>query len=520
MNAAGTTPLPLLMSRRRLLVMFGAAGAATLVGCGSGSSKSSVTTGSSAVATSPTSGTTGASTSGTDPLAFPVDDFTEATMTVTTSAGDRAVTYRLYQHLQYVAKPVDAAYQSLDVKVPVGVDGAAIDAASAPILFIIGVGGYMSVSNAGSGSGGMPGGGPGGSDRAGLALAAGYVVVEPGCRGRDNQATDGTYYGKAPAAIADLKSAVRYVRHNDGIMPGDTTRIVSIGTSAGGALSALLGASGNSPLYDEALTALGAADEDDSIFASADYCPITDLDHADMEYEWMFGAVPVNGQMVDQDLSAQLAALFATYQSGLALQGRNGFGAITSANYGDYLVQEYLVPSANTYLAALSDTDRAAYLAERAWLTWANDTASFSFTDFLAYDGRMKGLPAFDAFDLSSAETVLFGDDTTNARHFTEFSLRQATGDATATIAADLQNVVNMMNPMFFISGGGSDVAAHWWIRHGSKDKDTSLPVVVNLATSLENAGKDVNVRLYWDAGHGSDEDPEDFVSWVGKLTA
>jgi len=26
-----------------------------------------------------------------------------------------------------------------------------------------------------------------------LALAAGYVVVEPGCRGRHNQAEDGTY---------------------------------------------------------------------------------------------------------------------------------------------------------------------------------------------------------------------------------------------------------------------------------------------------------------------------------------
>ena len=51
-----------------------------------------------------------------------------------------------------------------------------------------------------------------------LALAAGYVVVESGCRGSDNQwdLTD-IYYGKAPAAIVDLKAAVRYIRHNDEI---------------------------------------------------------------------------------------------------------------------------------------------------------------------------------------------------------------------------------------------------------------------------------------------------------------
>ena len=79
-----------------------------------------------------------------------------------------------------------------------------------------------------------------------LALAAGYVVVSPGCRGRDNKAADGTWYGKAPAAIVDLKAAVRYIRHNQGVIPGNVNRIFSTGVSAGGALSALLGSSGNS----------------------------------------------------------------------------------------------------------------------------------------------------------------------------------------------------------------------------------------------------------------------------------
>ena len=47
--------------------------------------------------------------------------------------------------------------------------------------------------------------------------------------------------------------------------------------------------------------------------------------------------------------------------------------------------------------------------------------------------------------------------------------------------------------------------ANYWGIRHGTKDNDTSLPIIINLATSLENQGKDVNALLYWDAGHGAD---------------
>jgi hypothetical protein len=58
-----------------------------------------------------------------------------------------------------------------------------------------------------------------------------------------------------------------------------------------------------------------------------------------------------------------------------------------------------------------------------------------------------------------------------------------------------------------------------WWIRYGSSDNNTALTVITNLATGLENKGKDVNALLYWDAGHGADEDPEDFIAWIGKIT-
>lgn len=474
-------------------------------------------------------------TPGDDPLRFPVDIYTTETITVTTSSGIVEVTYRLYSAIPYVTNPVDADYESMNVKVPVTIDGKDVDASHAPILLANSVGGYMS-SSVNGGMGGMPPAGMKGKPPAGmgtpsgannngvsrntdLALAAGYVVVQPGVRGRDNQAEDGTYYGKAPAAIVDLKAAVRYLRYNQGVMPGNTDWIISTGVSAGGALSALLGASGNSELYESDLQALGAAEADDTIFASADFCPITDLEHADMAYEWQMGGQPANGQTVDQALSEELAQGFAEYLATLNLQGANGYGTLTADNYGDYLVQTVLVPSASKYLAALSNEDRAAYLADNPWLTWQDDTASFTWADYVAHAGRKKSLPAFDAFDLSAAENILFGNATTDARHFTNWSLQQASGDANAKIEADVQTAVNLMNPMYYIGQGCTGCAAHWWIRLGSSDVDTSLAISADLATTLQNQGKDVNYALYWDAGHGADADPEAFIAWIGTIT-
>jgi len=487
-----------------------------------------------------------------DPLGFPEEDYTVKNVTVNTSDGQVQVVYRLYEHITYVGNPVDTNYQSMRVMVPIEVDGKEIDASNAPILFVNSVGGYMSASNenrgmdrefhanmSGSlpiGVNGMPPAGMNGtapiagmgrapsaeggiSKNSDLALAAGFVVVEPGCRGRDNQATNGTYYGKAAAAIVDLKAAVRYIRHNDETMPGNANWIISTGVSAGGALSALLGASGSSHLYDAHLKEIGAADENDSIYASAAFCPIADLEHADMAYEWEFGTVPINGQMVDQELSQQLRDAFAVYMASLSLKGENNFGAITADNYGDYLVQNYLIPSANRYLSALTDEERKSYLAENTWISWSGNSAEFRFEDYAAHVGRMKSLPAFDAFDLSAAENIEFGNETTNARHFTIFSLRHASGDQNAEIDSGLTTVVNLMNPMFFISQNNSGCARYWWIRHGTADSNTALTVISNLAISLENRGKDVNALLYWDAGHGADEDAEDFIAWIREIT-
>ncbi len=448
--------------------------------------------------------------SGLDVLRFPVNNFTEQALTY----GASNVTYRLYRHIAYVANPVDLNYESLDVAVPVEINGQDIDAANAPILLVVNAGGYMSSSNIAGGAGRLLT-----STNTRDALVAGFVVVVPGLRGRDQPVLNSTYYGKAPAGIVDLKAVVRYIHYNKGVIPGNANWIVAAGISGGGALSSLLGASCDSNLYDAALAQIGAANSSDAIFASAPYCPITDLDHADMAYEWEFGTTPLSGSLVNQSISQQLKNLFSTYQASLKLQGKTAYGNLTADNYGDYLVKTYLIPSANKYLTALANEDRATYLANRTWITWSNNSALFTWVDYVAYIGRSKKLPAFDAFDLSGWENSLFGNSTTNARHFTNFSLQQASGNPNALLDADLPTTVNMMNPMYFIMQNYSGCAQYWFIRSGTKDTDTAHTIFGNLAASLENRGKNVNASLYWDGGHGVNQDPEVFVAWVRQIT-
>ena len=221
---------------------------------------------------------------------------------------------------------------------------------------------------------------------------------------------------------------------------------------------------------------------------------------------------------MDQTLSRELRALYASYQSSLGVQGRNGFGHLTAENYDRYLLHEYLIPSAERYLRALSEADRRSYLAKNTWIDWNEYGPVFSFRDYVAHWGRMKGVPAFDDLAMSQPEPILFGTRTVNARHFTEFSLRHATGSV-AGIDPALQKLVEMMNAMAFIRGKHSGCVHSWWLRQGSSDNHTSQTVMANLAVSLENQGKAVDAWLYWDGGHGANEDGEQFMAWIGEIT-
>lgn len=479
-----------------------------------------------------------------DKLIFPKEQYTLKTEDLQGPGISCEIVYKEYRMIPYCANPVDLDFQSMDVYVPVKVDGQEVDTTDAPIFLSNHIQAYTSwnirTNTPGMPHPGMPRrpgpGGPGGpSGRGGpggpndgtrpgkygkpflplYAMARGLVVVKPGARGRDNQAADGTYYGKAPAAIVDLKAAIRYIRHNKGSFPGNTDKIFSNGGSAGGAISAALGASGNCDLFNPYLKAIGAAEESDAVMGTICHCPIMDLDHADAAYEWMFGPYPVKDKLVDQEKSCYLAGLYAEYLKELNLQGRNGFGTLTAENLGNYIVKEYMVASAEHYLKEeVSPQERDAYLKAQPWISWDGQHASFSFPDLVKHIGRMKELGSFDG----RGEMSLFGNETVDGRHFTEFGVKQ--DDPNGVVEPEVQHLVKMMNPMYYVRNDHPGCSRHWYLCVGSKDPHTAHAVSTVFATLLENKGMDTSLTYLWDYGHNCEDDPVEMVDWIINVAA
>ena len=162
-------------------------------------------------------------------------------------------------------------------------------------------------------------------------LDHGLIYVSCGCRGRESRDSQGRPVGKLPITLVDLKTAIRFLRHNRTVLPGDWEKIVSAGWSAGGAMSSLLAVSGDNKRYAPYLEENGAfMDESDAVFAAQIYCPIIDLEHADMAYEWMFRADktcedspagPAETMTPFKEaLSAKLAARYVDYFNSLGLK--------------------------------------------------------------------------------------------------------------------------------------------------------------------------------------------------------
>ena len=458
-------------------------------------------------------------------LDFAADKYTAKTAEV----NGATIAYRAYEGIPYVSKPVEPDYQQINIYIPEAYfNGGSINgysAATAPIFLPNPIGGYMPAKP------GVPGerrhGDQPGADAMQTALAKGYIVASPGARGRTSPT------GKAPAAIYDLKAAVRYLRHNDAAMPGDAEKIISNGTSAGGALSILLGASitdgDDRKLFVEIM---GAADARDDIYAVSAYCPISILEHADAAYEWEFNGVNdyekmditmldykverklVKGTLdaAEQRVSDELKAQFPTYINSLGLKDARGepltLNTDGSGSFRDY-VAAFIAAAADAELQ--KGADPAALQAENPWLTI--DGKRVKNVDFAAYAkamGRQKTPPAFDALDLSSGENQLFGDANQDTRHFTAYSAANSAvkGAGTADAAT-----IKMMNPLSYISE--KTAPQHWRIRVGTKDRDTSHAIAAILAAKLQNSGKNVDMAMPWGVPHSGDYDLDELFAWM-----
>ena len=455
------------------------------------------------------------------------------TKTVTVNGKD--VKYRAYENIVYVQNPVDIKYEVMNFYVPESyysektVNGYTID--NAPIFLPNGVGGYMPAEP------GKPGENPRAPKDANtisIAIAKGYIVAAPGARGRVTKDENGKFNGKAPAAIVDLKAAVRYLHFNDKSMPGDANKIISNGTSAGGALSSLLGATGNNKDYEPYLKEIGAAEAKDDIFAVSAYCPITDLDHADMAYEWLLEGVNnykrlemtsmidfnkgrklVEGTMTDAQikLSKELAAAYPSYINSLNLKDKNG-KILTLDKSGDGTFKDYIksiiIASAQKALDNGTDLSKMNFISIKD-----GKVTDLDLDKYYAFVGRMKVTPAFDGVDLANGENDLFGTSEKASQHFTSYG--KANSTVNGTIADS--TVVKMMNPLNYIGTKGTTTAKHWRIRHGAIDVDTSVSVSAILAVTLQNKGTHVDYFVPWGVAHSGDYDLNELFAWIDSIS-
>lgn len=441
----------------------------------------------------------------------------------------RKVVIRAYRNLIYVKKPIGNIHQ-LNIYVSDQVSESNLK--NIPIFIPNSVGGYL------SGKIMEPG-----YDKHGQlnsifqAIEHGYVVVSPSIRGREQKDSEGHFVGKAPACIIDYKAVIRFLRCFDSELPGNKNQIILNGTSAGGALSALVGCSANHPDYESELEMIGAYKASDEVFACSCYCPITNLDHQDMAYEWQFNHVydyfrknmkmdeegrPIlsnnDGRMSAEQIqySNDVAKEFIPYLNDLNLKVDDQYLTLDENGNGSF--KEYLkrlvIQSAQKELDSPTKRTRQvddSKVTDKKWLKIDNGKViDIDFESYIKDITRMKTALAFDDVDGKSGENDLFG-----TKHFTSYSQLK---DVKNKLPMEDKKIIRMMNPMNYILDENALKAKYFRIRHGSCDRDGGLAIPTILALKLKEANVQVDYCLPWNIPHAGDYDLEELFMWIDEI--
>ena len=505
------------------------------------STKGSTTTGEKNILSQPIDPPLQADTSAKITLTFDINNYESMTGTV----DNKEIKYRAFEYIPYVSNPIDIDQQYINIYIPEEyfnnstVNG--YNTQTAPIFMPNNVGGYMpSQPMAPKVENNKP-------NSALYALSRGYVVASPATRGRTNKASDGNFIGKAPAVIVDLQAATAYLHANDATMPGNAKRIITNGTSAGGAVSLLQGATGNTSDYQPYLQALGAATASTDVYASSAYAPITNLDAADMAYEWSYngitsfnkvtmgqGELPqanVGGAPAPMQRSVQrvnltnndvaysdlLKSHFPDYVNNLQLRDRTGvilkLDKKGNGTFKQY-VKSFIIDAANKAKSNGADLSRYSFLL------LDKNTGLVKDIDWDAYNSftsRSKAPGAFDSRANDSGENSLFGTSTSDTNHFT---ITAALHDTTPNNDVYVENakIVTMMNPMNYLGSPSATNAKYYRIRYGTADSNTSVAIPLIVGTRAQNLGYSVDMATPFGVDHAGDYDLQDLFNWMDSI--
>ena len=505
------------------------------------STKGSTTTGEKNILSQPIDPPLQADTSAKITLTFDINNYESMTGTV----DNKEIKYRAFEYIPYVSNPIDIDQQYINIYIPEEyfnngtVNG--YNTQTAPIFMPNNVGGYMpSQPMAPKVENNKP-------NSALYALSRGYVVASPATRGRTNKASDGNFIGKAPAVIVDLQAATAYLHANDATMPGNAKRIITNGTSAGGAVSLLQGATGNTSDYQPYLQALGAATASTDVYASSAYAPITNLDAADMAYEWSYNGItsfnkvtmgqgelpqanvggapaPIqrNVQRVnltndDVAYSDLLKSHFPDYVNNLQLRDRTGvilkLDKKGNGTFKQY-VKSFIIDAANKAKSNGADLSRYSFLL------LDKNTGLVKDIDWDAYNSftsRSKAPGAFDSRSNDSGENSLFGTSTSDTNHFT---ITAALHDTTPNNDVYVENakIVTMMNPMNYLGSPSATNAKYYRIRYGTADSNTSVAIPLIVGTRAQNLGYSVDMATPFGVDHAGDYDLQDLFNWMDSI--
>ena len=493
-------------TRRQFLAFAGMAGAAGLAGC-----------------SKPADDSKGSGSGSEQKADVDVNEFKDLAIDMGAWKYDEENDCYYQLGLKYCLKPATKTYESLAIFVPgkffdgeengssykCTVNQKAVvgnfTAATAPVLMPVNTGTLSAQQS------------PTAYEYSGLGsyLSKGCVYVYAGFRGRSagvdsSSGSSDVYPGGAPWPVVDLKAAVRYLRYNAASLPFAPERVFVFGFSAGGGVSAVMGASGDSELYTPYLEQIGAATHDadgnaisDAVAGSASWCPVTSFDVADAAYEWAMGQHASDETRAEGGWRAQLS-------SGLA------------AAYGAWVNSMDLRNSDDEQLT-LEETDGSQYTmgsyADQL-LSYANDAATyfmqntpFPYTytpqrlDDPTFPGDPNLLATREAAQVSGASGAVSASTKSSEEGESAAVPADATGEedagttastsADASATADASSAASRPSGTTFVQSTIYDTPTnyfaalnsdHWWINYNLKRETVTVQSVRDLSQHVRPA--------------------------------